>query len=108
MNDCIFCKIASKQVPKDFTYEEQDIMVFPDIHPKKPVHLLIVPKKHIREFLELEDDQLLAKIAQVIKRMAKEQGLDKKGYRVSLHGGGFQEIDHLHVHLMGPMGVQNK
>ncbi len=103
MEDCVFCKIANKQIPKDFTYEDEDIMVFPDIKPLKPVHLLIVPKNHISEFLALEDAQLFHKLSHVIQKMITDQGLATKGYRVSFNGGGFQEVDHLHIHLTGPM-----
>lgn len=100
---CIFCKIANKEIPKDFTYEDKDIIVFPDIHPKKPIHLLIMPKRHIKEFLELKDDSLLVKMKDIIQKMIKETGLENKGYQVSFNGGGFQDVDHLHVHLKGPM-----
>lgn len=103
MDKCIFCKIANKEIPKEFTYEDQDIMVFPDIKPLKPVHLLIVPKKHIPEFLILEDYELFQKLGKVIQKMIKEKGLTSIGYRVSFNGGGFQDIDHLHIHLTGPM-----
>ena len=103
MERCIFCKIANKTIPKEFTYEDDDIMVFPDIHPAKPVHLLIVPKKHIKEFLVLEDNELLSKIKEVLQKMTKKNNLDTKGYQISTNGGGFQDIDHLHIHLKGPM-----
>lgn len=103
MTDCIFCKIASGQIPKEFTYEDEDLMVFPDIHPNKPVHLLIVPKKHVGEFMLIEDHSLLAKIGKVIQKMIREQKLENKGHRIVINGGGAQEVDHLHVHLMGPI-----
>lgn len=106
MNDCIFCKIARHEVSKDFTYEDEDIMVFPDIHPIKPIHLLIVPKKHIPDFLNLQDKEILDKTRSVIQKMIKEQGLIGKGYRLGVNGGGAQGIDHLHIHLMGPMGLK--
>lgn len=78
-------------------------MVFPDINPLKPIHLLIMPKKHVSDFLELNDKELLEKIKLVIQKMIKEQGLDNKGYRLGVNGGGAQLIDHFHVHMMGPM-----
>ena len=58
MNDCIFCRIARKEIPKEFTYEDEDIMVFPDINPVKPIHLLIIPKKHIPELHALDNPAL--------------------------------------------------
>lgn len=103
MVNCIFCKIASGEIPKEFTYQDGDVMVFPDIHPVKPVHLLIVPKKHISEFMAIEDHTLLAKIGHVIQQLIKEQKLEKRGHRIVINGGGAQDIDHLHVHLMGPV-----
>lgn len=108
MNDCIFCKIAKHEVPKKFTYEDEDVMVFPDINPLKPVHLMILPKKHVKDFLDLGDKELLNKIYEVIKKLIGEQGLTNKGYRLGVNGGGSQLIDHLHIHLMGPMGIQIK
>ncbi len=104
MNDCIFCKIASHEIPKEFTYEDEEVMVFPDIHPIKPVHLLVVPKKHIEDFLDLQETQLMAKIMQVVQQMVKKENLGKKGYRVLTNGGGAQLINHLHFHLLGPLG----
>lgn len=104
--DCLFCKFATQTIPKDFIYEDEDIMVFPDIHPIKPTHLLIVPKRHIHAFEDLEDDMLLGKIRKVIQDMAKKHGLQGKGYRIIINAGGAQGIDHLHIHLTGPWGLK--
>jgi len=108
MKDCVFCKIANKEIAKDFTYEDEDIMVFPDIHPVAPIHLLIVPKRHIRDFGDLRDDTLLGKLREVIQNMIKEQKIQDKGYRLVVNGGGAQIIDHLHIHLMGKIGQKVK
>lgn len=102
--NCIFCKIISKEIPKEFTYEDADIVAFPDIRPLKPVHLLIMPKVHITDFMALENDRILAKIRKAIQKLVKEYKLEGKGFRVVVNGGGAQIIDHLHFHLMGPMG----
>ncbi len=104
MENCIFCKIATGAIKKEFLYEDDDVMVFPDIQPVKPVHLLIVPKKHIAEFMALEDKDLLQKLFTVVQNMIKREGLTDKGHRIGINGGGAQAIDHLHIHLMGPMG----
>ena len=69
MNDCIFCSIRDGKIPKEFTYQDEDIMVFPDINPVKPIHLLVVTKKHIEDFLNFEDKELLNKINSVTQRM---------------------------------------
>ena len=103
---CIFCKIAKKEIAKEFTHEDDDVMVFPDIHPVAPLHLLIVPKKHISEFLELDDAVLFNKMRAVIHKLIKEYKIEKKGYRLIINGGGAQLIDHLHIHLMGRIGKQ--
>jgi histidine triad (HIT) family protein len=108
MDNCIFCKIATKQITKELTYEDSEVMVFPDIHPIKPVHLLIVPKEHIPTFLELENNNLIQKIHKIIKDMVVQHGLDDKGYRIVINGGGAQAIDHLHFHLTGPWGMRTK
>ncbi len=104
MDDCIFCKIANHIEPKDFTYEDEDIMVFPDTHPLKPTHLLIVPKKHFIDLLALDEEMIWNKIREVAQNMVREFNLVETGFRLSTNGGGGQQIDHFHVHLMGPMG----
>ncbi len=106
MQDCIFCKIRDREIPKEFTYEDEDVMVFPDIHPLKPVHLLIVSKKHIEDFLVLNDDSVLEKMKKISQMMVKEKQLEDKGYRLVINGGGAQIIDHLHIHLTGPVGLK--
>jgi len=104
MNNCIFCKIRDKEIAKEFTYEDEDVMVFPDIHPLKPIHLLVVPKIHVEDFLEFNDQELMSKVKKVINKMIKEQELaDGRGYRVSANGGGAQIVKHAHFHVMGPI-----
>jgi histidine triad (HIT) family protein len=103
MLNCIFCKIRDRVVAKEFTYEDEDIMVFPDIHPLKPIHLLVVPKIHVEDFLEFNNQALVAKVKSVIGKMIVGQNLDKKGYRVSVNGGGAQLVRHTHFHVMGPI-----
>lgn len=100
---CIFCKIRDRVIPKEFTYEDKDIMVFPDIHPVKPVHLLIVPKKHIEDLLMMNDQGLMMKLTKITQDMVKKFELENKGYRIGINGGGAQLINHLHIHLLGPM-----
>jgi histidine triad (HIT) family protein len=106
MEDCIFCKIASKEIPKDFTYEDEEIMVFPDIKPLKPIHLLVIPKSHIKELHVLDNPALFEKIGSVIQQMILKMQLENKGYRVVINGGGAQLVDHLHVHILGPISKE--
>ncbi len=107
MADCIFCKIRDREIPKEFTYEDEDLMVFPDINPAKPVHILIVPKKHMVDLMELSDDKLLAKINKKIQDVISAERLTRNGFNISTNGGGYQIIDHLHFHVKGPMGERD-
>jgi len=105
MNDCIFCQIAAKKVPSKIQYEDDEIIAFDDIAPKAPVHILIVPKRHIESVNELkkEDIELIGKVILVAKKLAQEKGL--KGYKLVFNVGreGGQLVDHLHLHLLGGM-----
>ena len=101
--DCIFCKIINKEIPTDFIFEDEDTAAFDDIKPKAPVHILIVPKKHIISIRELEEkDKVLA--GELIFR-AKEIAAQKnlKGYKLVFNVGreGGQLVDHIHLHLVG-------
>lgn len=104
MEDCIFCKIREGKLPAKLVYQDEDIMVFPDINPIKPVHLLIVPKKHFEDLINVEDHSLFGKVFNIAQKMVKEKGLENKGYKVVVNGGGAQIINHLHFHLVGPLG----
>ena len=104
MEECIFCKIIKGKIPSDKVYEDDEILAFKDINPLAPVHILIIPKKHIENLndIESEDEALIGKIFTVIKKLAKENNLDN-GYRVINNCGedGGQEVKHLHFHLLG-------
>lgn len=106
--DCLFCKFAAGEIKKEFFYEDEDVMVFPDIHPAAPVHLLIIPKKHVTEFQAVDDPVLFQKVFRVVQQMIKREGLTDKPHRIGINGGGAQDIDHLHIHLMGLMGKMDK
>ena len=83
-------------------------MAFNDIHPVKPTHILIVPKGHVEDILALEDPLIKEKLLTVAQAMAESAELDTKGFRIIINGGGAQEVPHLHIHLMGPMGSKAK
>ena len=109
--DCIFCRLVARKLPADVRFENEEFFVFPDIHPKAPIHLLLIPKEHaVRSMAELEPDQteMIGRLMLLAKRMAEEAGIAADGYRlvfnVRHHGG--QEVDHLHLHLLGgrPLG----
>ncbi|HKK90356.1 MAG TPA: histidine triad nucleotide-binding protein [Desulfobacteraceae bacterium] len=103
--DCLFCKIVNREIPSDFLYEDDDFVVFKDIKPHAPVHLLIVPKRHIRSINDLtdQDRDTVSGLFILAARMAKEQGVDQSGYKLlfNVEKGGGQVIFHLHLHLMG-------
>ena len=102
MADCIFCKIINKQESSEIIYENERFIVIKDIHPKAPVHLLIIPKKHIPSLKEVgqEDKELLGELILVARETAERKGL--KGYKLMINVGreGGQIIDHLHLHLL--------
>ena len=103
--DCLFCKIINKEIPSDIVYEDDDVLAFNDIDPKAPVHVLVIPKKHIASLNELTeaDSALLMKIMLVIKKIAQDKNIAESGYRVVNNCGeqGGQTVGHLHFHLLG-------
>ena len=105
MGDCIFCKIINKEIPADIVYENEHVIAFKDINPKAPVHILVVPKKHIATFNDIspEDTELLGKIAEAVQQIAKDFNVAESGYRVlvNVNKEGGQVIFHLHVHILG-------
>ncbi|MBQ7515521.1 MAG: histidine triad nucleotide-binding protein [Schwartzia sp.] len=111
MADCIFCKIAGKEIPSTAVYEDDTVIAFRDLEPQAPVHVLVIPKKHIESVLGFgpEDRELAAHIlADVIPQVAKEQGLTEKGFRVITNVGtdGGQTVPHLHFHILGGRSLQ--
>ena len=103
-SDCLFCKISQGKTDTEILYENETLAVFKDINPAAQVHLLIVPKKHIRSVNDLTDaDQpILSGMVMVAKEMALQQGVDKSGYRIviNVERGGGQVVFHLHMHLI--------
>ena len=104
MEDCIFCKIIKGEIPSNKVYEDDEILAFKDINPMAPVHILVIPKKHIESANEIteEDEKVIGKIFTVIKKLAKDNNLDN-GYRIVNNCGedGGQAVKHLHFHLLG-------
>ncbi len=103
MTDCIFCKIIKGEIPSKKIYEDDELIVFNDIHPIAPVHFLIVPKLHVESLAscDVEQQSLLGKVLLLAPKLATEQGL--KGFRTMINTGreGGQEVFHLHVHVFG-------
>ncbi|ALG67421.1 histidine triad nucleotide-binding protein [Beggiatoa leptomitoformis] len=100
---CLFCKIVAGQIPADLVHTDEHVVVFKDINPKAPIHLLVVPREHIENLFTIENqhDQLMAHLMKLLPILAKKMGLD--GFRTIINTGksGGQEVFHLHVHLLG-------
>ena len=101
MSDCIFCKIINGEFGTEFVLENEYAVVFNDINPKAPVHMLVVPKLHVESLNELDDEVLLGKLMMTVKEAAKKVGL--KSYRTQINTGkdAGQEVFHLHIHVLG-------
>jgi histidine triad (HIT) family protein len=108
--DCIFCKIAAGEIPAAKVYEDDQVVAFNDINPVAPVHVLIIPKKHLDSVnaLSEEDTALLGRIFTTVQNVAREKGIAETGYRVVSNTGknSGQVVFHLHFHLIGgkPLG----
>ena len=104
MEDCLFCKIIKGEIPSNKVYEDDEFLAFHDINPAAPVHILVIPKKHINSLTDIEkkDEQLLGKIYGIINKMAEEYNFKQDGYRVIVNCGknGGQEVMHLHFHVL--------
>jgi len=104
MDDCLFCKIIKGEIPSNKVYEDDEILAFKDINPIAPVHILVIPKKHIAcaKDIQKEDEALIGKMFTVINQIANELKLDN-GFRIINNCGsdGGQEVMHLHFHLLG-------
>ncbi|MBT5440046.1 MAG: histidine triad nucleotide-binding protein [Candidatus Marinimicrobia bacterium] len=110
MDNCLFCKIINGDIAAKKVYENEHIIAFNDIDPKAPVHILVIPKKHIRSINELNssDINLAGEIILAAKKIAKDQGIDSKGFRVvfNTNDDGGQTVYHIHMHIMGGRQMQ--
>jgi histidine triad (HIT) family protein len=104
VSECLFCRIAARQSAAEVEYEDHEIVAFKDIYPKAPVHVLIIPKRHIASVMtaEPEDVGLLGRCLLVARRLGEEKGFAVRGYRIVVNSGveGGQVIDHLHFHFL--------
>ena len=110
MEDCIFCKIIKGEIPSTKVYEDENVLAFKDINPAAPIHILVVPKQHIENVLEIneENKEIASNIFLAINKIAKQLGIDQNGFRVITNCGkdAGQEVMHLHFHILagGKMG----
>jgi histidine triad (HIT) family protein len=109
--DCLFCKIVSGAIPAGKVFEDETAIAFRDIHPQAPVHILVVPKKHVASLAEVdangEDSPLLGHLVSVVNQIARTEKL-AQGYRTVINTGrdGGQTVDHLHLHLLGGRAME--
>lgn len=103
MDNCIFCKIIKKEIPKELSYESDVLVAFPDIDPSADVHILIVPKEHIGGIGDIEGKHggLFIEVYETVKKLVVENNLQNDLYRVVVNGGRAQHVPHLHFHLLG-------
>ncbi len=105
MSDCLFCRIAAKQIPAKFAYEDDALVAFHDIQPQAPVHIQIIPRQHIDRVSDLtaETAPLLSKMVLAANRLARELSIAEDGYRlvINCNAGAGQSVYHLHLHLLG-------
>lgn len=104
MEDCIFCKIIKGEIPSEKVYEDEEILAFKDIHPAAPIHILVIPKKHIATLMNVtpEDGNIMAKILESIQKIVKQLGIEENGFRLIANCGpdSGQEVMHIHFHLL--------
>jgi histidine triad (HIT) family protein len=106
MAETIFTKIIRKEIPADIVFESDNILAFKDLNPQAPVHILLIPKEHISYATEIDgkrDASMLGQLFDAANQIAKEQGIDKNGFRlvINCRKNGGQEVPHLHMHLLG-------
>lgn len=102
--NCLFCRIIDKKIPSRIVYEDEHIFAFEDINPQAPVHILVVPKKHISTMLETgqEDNELIGHLFQVANKIARDKGVAERGFRLVMNCNpeSGQTIYHIHLHLL--------
>ncbi|MGH7163783.1 MAG: histidine triad nucleotide-binding protein [Planctomycetota bacterium] len=103
--DCLFCRIRDKKIPAKIVHDDDDCLAFEDINPQAPIHLLVVPKKHIPTVLDLseEDDRLIGHVHRIAAELARRHGIAQPGFRlvVNCNAGAGQSVFHVHLHLLG-------
>ena len=102
MADCVFCKIAAKEIPSSIVYEDADVIAFEDLHPCAPLHVLVVPRRHVAKLADLDDEALGGKLIQAARAVARQAGHADNFRLVANNGAGAgQSVSHLHFHVMG-------
>lgn len=108
MDNCIFCKIINGRLPSKKRFEDDKIIAINDINPINKIHILLIPKKHFDSFENLADDSIFPSIRIAAQKLIGEEDLVGRGYKIVVNGGGAQIINHIHFHLIGPIGLNAK
>ena len=105
MDNCIFCKIAAREIPSEIIYEDREVIAFKDVNAQAPTHVLIIPKKHIEKVSDINEvnSGIIAGLAVAANKIARAQGISESGYRLVLNceKDAGQEVYHIHMHLLG-------
>ena len=109
--DCIFCQIVAGKIPSEILYQDEEVIAFRDINPQAPIHLLIIPRKHIPSLTHLSEAEssLIGHMVNIANQLAKREGISESGYRLAMNCGkeGGQLVPHLHLHLLGGRKLSN-
>lgn len=102
MSDCIFCKIANKEINSEIVYENESVVAFKDLNPRAKIHLLIVPKKHYETILDIDNNEVMKDILKAVKEIANQYDINEKGFRIinNCKEDGGQEVMHVHFHML--------
>jgi len=102
--DCLFCKIIKKDIPSEIEYEDDDMIAIRDVNPQAPVHILVIPKRHIAKVEDLResDNELIGKLITLARKIAKEKKVEKDSFRLVFNNGTLagQSVFHIHLHLL--------
>ncbi len=101
MGECIFCKIGSGEIPVEFLYEDETVVVFKDVNPQSPFHILVIPREHYKSIKEVEDRDLIGKLFVVGNKIAKDNMIESFRYIINTGEEAGQTVFHLHLHLLG-------
>ncbi len=105
MGNCLFCKMVAGDIKPDVVYEDDSVLAFRDLNPQAPVHILVIPKKHISTINDMshDDERLIGKLYMAAKKITKQEGISEDGYRavINCNKDGGQAVYHIHLHLLG-------
>ena len=109
MSDCIFCKIATKEINSEYVYENDNVIAFKDLSPKAKLHFLIVPKKHYDSILDIDDKEVRSDLFKSVQEIAKKYNVDESGFRIinNCKEDGGQEVMHMHIHFLAGEKLRN-